>query len=343
MSQTIALPITESSQTSAARRTALALATSLGFDATERERVAIVATEMAQNLVKFATHGELLLQPLSRDKTTGLELLALDRGPGMRDLTECLQDGFSTVGTSGNGLGAINRLSTFFDWYSLPQVGTALLSQFWPKPLLGQQLAGLECSAVCLPMAGEESSGDAWAVEHRLGRSLFLVVDGLGHGLAAAQAATAAVKLFHEQTDLSPKAFLEAAHPVLRSTRGAAIAVAEVDLQERVVRFAGVGNIAGTILSPHKNCGLVSHHGTVGYEMHRVQEFVYPWPAGALLVMHSDGLTARWQLERYVGLVARHPSLVAGVLYRDFSRGRDDVAVLVARAMANEELAPWNL
>ena len=50
--------------------------------------------------------------------------------------------------------------------------------------------------------------------------------------------------------------------------------------------------------------------------------------------MHSDGLTTHWTLERLPGLAARHPSLIAGVLYRDFKRGRDDVTVVVARGAA---------
>jgi hypothetical protein len=47
--------------------------------------------------------------------------------------------------------------------------------------------------------------------------------------------------------------------------------------------------------------------------------------------MHSDGLGMQWRIERYPGLINKHPSLIAGILYRDFQRGRDDVIVLVAR------------
>ncbi len=63
----------------------------------------------------------------------------------------------------------------------------------------------------------------------------------------------------------------------------------------------------------------------------KFQEFAYPFPKGATLVMHSDGLISRWTLDAYPGLAAHDPALVAGVLYRDFQRGRDDVTVLVAR------------
>ncbi|HEX6078241.1 MAG TPA: serine/threonine protein kinase, partial [Methylomirabilota bacterium] len=76
---------------------------------------------------------------------------------------------------------------------------------------------------------------------------------------------------------------------------------------------------------------LVSSNGTAGHAAQRIKEFSYPWPAGALLIMHSDGLGSRWRLDRYPGLRERHPALVTGVLYRDWSRSGDDVTVVAAR------------
>ena len=76
---------------------------------------------------------------------------------------------------------------------------------------------------------------------------------------------------------------------------------------------------------------MVSHNGTVGYIMRKVQSIDYPWTDDSLLLMHSDGLATHWNLGRYPGLCQREPSLIAGVLYRDHKRGRDDVTVVVAR------------
>ena len=94
-----------------------------------------------------------------------------------------------------------------------------------------------------------------------------------------------------------------------------------------------MGNISGTILPPGGAHGvsMVSHNGTVGHELRKVQEFVYAWPDDALVVLHSDGLTAHWRLDQYPGLTPCHPALIAGILYRDFKRGRDDVTVLAVR------------
>jgi anti-sigma regulatory factor (Ser/Thr protein kinase) len=327
----VAVAVTEASQVGEARRAAAALVGQLGFDATEAGKVALVVTEAANNLAKHATGGELLLGAVEREGVTGIQVLALDRGPGMADLGRCLRDGFSTAGTPGTGLGAITRLSSLFDIHSAAHVGTAVLARLWSGPLpAGPAAPGLEVGAVSLPRPGERVCGDAWAVEQGPGRSLFLVTDGLGHGPLAAEAAREAVRVFRECAHLDPAAILDLIHGALRSTRGAAVAVVEVNRANEQVRCAGVGNISGTILAAGASRCLVSHNGTVGHALHKVQEFTYPFPAGALLVLHSDGLATSWRLDRYPGLAARHPSLVAGVLYRDFKRGRDDVTVVVA-------------
>jgi hypothetical protein len=161
---------------------------------------------------------------------------------------------------------------------------------------------------------------------------MLLVADGLGHGPQAHAAAREAVRLFQESHRSGPAAVLEDLHAGLRVTRGAAVGIAGIDLARSVVRYAGVGNIGGTILSRGTTRSLVSHNGITGHAARRIAEFSYPFPDGALLVLHSDGLSGHWSLDPYPGLTERHPALVAGVLYRDFRRGRDDVAVVVARA-----------
>jgi hypothetical protein len=120
-------------------------------------------------------------------------------------------------------------------------------------------------------------------------------------------------------------------HERLHAGRGAVAAVAEIDTQRGVLRYAGIGNISGSIWTDEASQSLVSMNGTMGHSAARARDFSYSWSAGALLVMHSDGLATRWSLADYPGLTRKNPSIVAGVLYRDFTRGRDDVTVVVAR------------
>lgn len=329
----IAFAVTELSQAGEARRATATLTRRLGMDEADCGNAAIVATEVANNLVKHAREGFFLLRPLEQGRAVGVEMLALDKGPGMADVTRCLRDGYSTAGSPGNGLGAVARLSSFFDIYSNPQTGTALLARLWSEPpAAGARRPRLQTGAVSVPKTGECVCGDAWAVEDDGGRVCVVVADGLGHGPFAAEAAAAAVRVFRENGRLGPAARLEVIHQALRGTRGAAVSIAEVDFDDQIVRFAGVGNVAGTVLADGVSRSMVSCNGTVGHNARHFQEFTYSFPAGAVLVMHSDGLASRWGLDPYPGLIALDPALIAGVLYRDFQRGRDDATVVVARA-----------
>lgn len=326
----IALSVVEPSQVGEARRAVTSLANKLGFDAVACGKAALIVTESATNLHKHGREGQLILQPHRCGETTGIDVLALDKGPGIADLSRCLRDGFSTSGTPGTGLGAIQRQSALLDIYSRVPQGTALLARLWPDeaPPLGR----FEVGSVRIPHVGEEVCGDAWTMADKGRNALVVMADGLGHGLSATEAACAAVRILHENVRLDPAALLETMHHGLRGTRGAAIAVAEVDPDNEILRYAGVGNIVGVVLSGGVSRSLVSHNGTVGHEARKFQEFTFPFPRGAVLVMHSDGLSARWSLDAYPGLLSRDPSLIAGVLYRDAQRGRDDATVLVLRA-----------
>jgi len=185
---------------------------------------------------------------------------------------------------------------------------------------------------VCLPKPGEEISGDGWAEYHQPGgRSLFLVADGLGHGPMAAGASAAAIDTFRKNTRFDPGRIAEAINAALWGTRGAAIAVVKVDTGRQTVLFSGIGNISSHILSAGASVGMLSYNGTAGGEISKIREIAYPWPEGAILIMHSDGLATHWKISQYPGLIRKHPSLIAGVLYRDHSRRNDDVTVLVAK------------
>ncbi len=330
MNEFVHIVVAELSQVGEVRRKGIALAEGLGFSETAAGQLAIIVSEAATNLVKHARDGEVILRALEVDGTAGIEVLVIDKGPGM-DLGRCMVDGFSTAGTHGNGLGAIRRLSSSFDIYSTP-AGTALLARLWSKPSFAPKTTDRpDIGIVAIPVAGETVSGDAYAVEQHSGHLLFLMVDGLGHGPLAATASLEAVRIFRDNKHLATTLIVRALDAALKSTRGAALALADVDLMANEVRYVGVGNIAGVVVSPDKIRSMVSHNGIVGHQLQKVQEFVYPFPPDALLIMHSDGLSSNWKLDQYPGLIASDPGLIAGVLYRDFKRVRDDVAVLVAR------------
>jgi anti-sigma regulatory factor (Ser/Thr protein kinase) len=306
------------------------MAQSLGFNETAVGHASIVVTELATNLVKYAGGGELLLRHLEEGEASGLEILSLDKGLGIGNVAESLRDGYSTSGSPGTGLGAIQRLSTLFDIQSRPGNGTAVLSQLWPHGLpASSPERPVRLGGVCVPVSGEEFCGDFWSVRQTRERVQVFLADGLGHGQFAAEASGLAARVFEGHADCPPAKLLELMHQALRSTRGAAVAVAELDLRQRLVRYAAVGNTSGRLLSPEGSRSMVSHHGTVGLTVRKLEEFTYPWPEDCLLVMHSDGLATSWEFDDRPGLRGRHPALIAGVLFRDHQRDRDDCAVVV--------------
>ncbi len=336
LSRIIPISSTDISQTGNARRQALSLANQMNFDDLRQGQLSIIVTEAARNIEAHGGDGEIILSPWTHQDLSGIDLLALDKGKGIASVSEALRDGYSTAGTPGNGLGAISRLSSYFQIYTAPGGGTALFA----RVLRNSQPAGREAEpgvgayaagSISIPITGETVCGDAWSAHFSPGRSLYVMADGLGHGILAAEAANEAIRIFHQASQYAPERILTEIHDALAKTRGAAVSVLEILPDRQVLNYAGVGNIVAAISHHGKSRGLVSLNGTVGHSIGRIQQFAYPWETGSQLIMHSDGLGTRWNLEQYPGLLSRHPALVAGVIFRDFCRKRDDATILVTR------------
>jgi anti-sigma regulatory factor (Ser/Thr protein kinase) len=321
---TASTSVRDSSQVGEARRAAGAACRALGLGEDEAGRAGIVTTEAASNVVRHGGGGEILIQPMA-GAVRGIEIVALDRGPGIADMARAFADGHSTGGTPGTGLGAMRRLSSRFDAYSQPGHGTAMLMQIRADEAATPPIVS---GGVCLPKAGETQCGDVWDAGHGDTGYRITLADGLGHGPLAREAALTAVGASHSGP---PGRALEDAHLASRATRGAALALAEVELARGTVRYAAIGNVSAVLWMDGSSRSLVSMNGIVGQGLVKFREFLYPFDPGALLVMSSDGLGSRWAPDRYPGLYSRHPALVAAVLYRDHARGTDDTTVVVAR------------
>jgi anti-sigma regulatory factor (Ser/Thr protein kinase) len=328
-----AIEVRDASQVAEVRRVAVALAGTHGFDEQEAGRVAIVVTELATNVLKHGDGGSLLVGSYEDASGAGIECLALDRGVGMANVAMSIRDGHSTTGTAGNGLGAVLRGSHATDIYSGPGCGTAILSRFERgSTRSSEQPSHPDYGAVCIPLRGEEACGDTWCRKEDNGGTVFMVADGLGHGPSAAEAAHAAARSFQASNSPLPSDMLAAMHGALRPTRGAAIGIARFDKARQQIVFAGVGNVAATLVDADSSVRrMVSNNGTIGHIARHMRDFSYPIENTTLVILASDGLATGWNLASYSGLHTHHPALIAGVLWRDFSRGRDDVTVFVAR------------
>lgn len=323
-SLTQVLLIEDNSQIGHARRTAQQLAEALGFDAVDAGRVALVATELASNILKHAIRGELHLRVFDDPGFTAMEIIAVDRGPGF-DLHASLRDGFSSVGTQGIGLGAIERQADVFDVH-VDGRGAVVLTRFFAR---NGQTKDLRVGVNQHSLHDDPACGDVWSLAVQGQRISGLIIDGLGHGEDAEVAARAGEVEFIRQPFDTAERVLEDMHHAMKGTRGGAAALVQFDAAGGGLRFVGIGNIGATLIDEDKNRGLASHPGIVGLQFRKAQAFEHSLVNGQLLVMYSDGLQSRWNLRDYPGLIYRHPAVIAALLHRDYCRGRDDVTVLV--------------
>ncbi|NMG66094.1 SpoIIE family protein phosphatase [Azoarcus indigens] len=354
----LSFEIADASSVAFARRGAGEAAQSIGFSETDAGRLALVVTEASTNILKHAGHGELLVRVDADGPASGVEITALDSGPGIEDLRRAFDDGSSTAGTAGTGLGAIKRLSDELAVYSQPRLGTVLRAVVRSKGQGGSRAMpayGMDIGGICTPLRGEVVSGDAWSVESDQDGLTITVADGLGHGPEAREAAVAALEVAYRRAGRAPATLMELAHGALRSTRGAAVAISRLDLVRSVLSFCGTGNISAVafgigrplmagerpaaVPEARESWQLSSRNGIVGHAMRDAQQFDVAWPRNALLVLHSDGVATRWSLSAYPGLYLQPAALIAAVIYRDFSRRRDDATVVVVKAAPGVEFA----
>ncbi|MCS4061229.1 ATP-binding protein [Pseudomonas putida] len=323
-SLTQVLRLDEASQVGHARRVVQKLAEQLGFSAADAGRAAIVATELASNVLKHAERGELHIRVLAHGADPGMELVAVDRAHGF-DLASCLADGYSTGGTQGIGLGAVSRLAQVFDVHADAK-GAVVLARIYRQDHTARDI---RIGVTQHSLHDDPACGDSWHVTLADQHFSAVMIDGLGHGEEAERAAKAGIQAFTLGPFSAPEHVLGEMHHAMAGTRGGAAAIAQYDGTGDRLSFIGIGNIGATLVGTERPRGLASHPGIVGGQYRKGQVFDYAHVKGNLLIMFSDGLQSRWNLQTYPGLVHRHPAVIAAVLHRDFCRGRDDVTVLV--------------
>lgn len=321
------VPITDSSSVGEARRRGLHAAERLGFDDVKGGELALLITEVSRNILLHGNGGQAIILGVKNGHGPVAGILALDNGPGIADVQQAMSDGYSTGGTMGGGMGAMQRIANSLEIFTAKN-GTIVFLEMRAAP----PQPGLQVSGLAIPYPGERMSGDAWACHQTRERTVVLLVDGLGHGREAAEAAVEAVATFGKHVQRTPGEILSYIHDAMRKTRGGVAAISEIHTDEATLTYAGVGNISAVLMSKGASKSLVSHNGTLGVATPKIQEFRVSWPDDGILVMHSDGLLSRWELSSYAGLLSRHPAVIGAALIRDFRRQRDDASVVVVKA-----------
>lgn len=313
------------------RRAVRALAEQAGLTGEPLGRLDIITTELATNLVKHVEGGgEILAFNASTEESAMIRLLSIDRGSGMVDVERVLTDGVSTQGTLGCGLGSIKRQSNAFEISSTQGKGTVIhctVSQREDRHDLSVK-GNLDLASISLPRIGEKNCGDGVSTASSDELDSILVVDGLGHGDEAAEAAQQAISVYSRSPLADPISTIERIHQQLAGTRGAAIALLQIDHSKNQVNFVGVGNISCRIYAHHTSKGCVSSPGIVGGRMGSLSQYDYDWSPGAHLLMYSDGIKSSAQLGNSLPQSAM---LAAAEVYRDGYRTTDDTTVVVAK------------
>lgn len=109
------------------------VATELGFSKDDQTIIMIVISELATNLIKYTTGGWIQLQAIQHAKQTGVCIISYDNGPGIGDLSQVLQDGYSTSDSLGLGLPSVQRLMDEFEIQSEINYGTTVTAKKWMK------------------------------------------------------------------------------------------------------------------------------------------------------------------------------------------------------------------
>jgi anti-sigma regulatory factor (Ser/Thr protein kinase) len=326
------------SSAGAARRATERLARQLGLPSARVAEIGLAVTELATNVHLHGGGGAILLRSIRAGASTAVEVVAVDSGPGIVDVGIARRDGHSTAGTLGLGLGMVTRLADRVDIASTPGRGTVLAARFEAdrnaRPTLAADAAGPPAAGISRPLSGEDVCGDAYAVRHDGSRTSLMVCDGSGHGPLAAAAAREAVRAFTDSTEpvSPPEVALRRIHRALAGSRGGAVAIAELDPDAHRLRFIGIGNIAGAVISAGVKRGLVSIGGIVGYRQPPLRPFEHPLQADSVVILHSDGVSPRWHAGDLDQLASETPLVIAALLLRDAGIRRDDACVLVGKA-----------
>lgn len=310
------------------------LAVAHGFETYRTGEIDIIVAEMASNLSKHAGGGEILVKIQPGKTDSYMEIISIDNGRGMNNVQQMMEDGFSTTNTMGHGLGSIKRLSDDFDIYSIPRWGTIVLSRIYlvPRtvPPVAKSKAEIRTLIVCKP--GETVSGDGASVLQDSKGISILLGDGLGHGPEANAAVNAAIQAFEQNKGYEPVSAIREIHDRVKKTRGLVATVVRYACAQKQWMICGVGNIGTGIAHNLALKNHMTYNGIIGMNIPgSMKTHMVNAEYGQVLILCSDGIKNRIDMQRYPGILRHDLSIMAAAIYKDYARKTDDMSVLIAR------------
>lgn len=312
------------------------IAASIGFSTLECEEIVVATRELASNLVKHAGGGSIAVTAVNGAGQPGIRIESEDSGPGIADIEQALTDGYSTVGSLGIGLGAVNRLMDELELHARSTRGTHIVCHRWLRPEPGPTpVPWVEFGAATRALRNQRENGDAFLVRQWNGHALAAVIDGLGHGQFAQRAALAARRYIQQHFDRPLPDLFRGTGRVCHATRGVVMALARFDGQARQsVTIASVGNITVRVLdSGGSSTVALARRGVVGLTSLSPLITVCPWTPASILIMYSDGLHSRWKWEDFPDLMGQPADRIAQFLLSTLGKTEDDATVLVGKGI----------
>lgn len=311
----------------------------LGFNELKREHMALVAAELITNQIKYA-QGRGMIQIWEQPGPT-LDILALDYGPGIRNLSLAQQDGYSSHQTLGKGLGSIQRLADEAYIYTRPGesgaqgkpwTGTAVLARFHAgnngKAAHSAKRAD-EVGLFARALTDERFNGDHIYLRQRTTGPRWLHLDGLGHGQSAQETTSNLMGCMDDA--MQATTVLQAVDERLHGSRGAVAILAEIDRKAGKLALYGVGDMQAYVIQEEQLHRFSFSPGVLG------KEFKLPTPVhadlanGAVVVTVSDGIRRSWDENSFPGLFRQNAQLIAYVLGNIMGRISDDQSLCAVR------------
>ena len=305
------------------------------FNEQRTGEVDIVVSEMITNLIKHAQRGELLYRMSIEEEERVFEVICLDNGPGIKDISHSMKDGVSTKSTLGHGIGSIMRLSNFSQIYTQPDWGTIVYSRFYSSMELNkipQSNVVIRCINLAKP--GEQVSGDGCAIRKVNNKTLVFLGDGLGHGEHAKEAVDAAIHTFKETMYAEPTDIIREMNASVKKTRGLVAAVAILDHDSKQWQISGIGNIAVKVQRGLEYKNYSSYNGIIGMNIPgRIENSRFEMEKFQQLIMCSDGIKTRWELIHFPSILKYDPMILAAAIYKDHGRRTDDMSILIVKVV----------
>jgi len=316
------------------RRLAKVVSKKAGFTEIQQEEIILVVSELATNIIKHATRGIITVELISDSVRNGIAVKSQDNGPGF-DPAVALADGFSTTKSLGRGLGVINRFVDELDILTPQQNNheTAISCKKWlqsdiatPKP---HNVRALDIGVVSKPKPGQELNGDAFFIKNTETGTVIALIDGLGHGYPAFNAA--AKQYIQSHLDQSLDSLFEGVDRACLGTNGVVMSLAHFDRVQGKIIFAGVGNISAKLVGGTEKHDLLAKRGILGRHPPAIKQTEVYWHQHLGLVMHSDGLSYKWYWKDFSFFFDKSAQFIAEHMHRTLLMHNDDASLIFVK------------